>query len=130
MVIEPTTKKPNVTSDTLDVTIPAVSPATLLPNGANPFTFRIDLSEITQYANDSDVSATNVVGFKSGTLDGFEVGADGVITATFSNNQKSALGRIGIAKFKNPAGLTKASGNLFTVTPNSGQPILDRKSVV
>ena len=45
---------------------------------------------------------------------------------SFSNNQKSALGRIGIAKFKNPAGLTKASGNLFTVTPNSGQPIFGK----
>lgn len=118
------TKKPDPnTFKDIQVLSAAGNTTDPLPNGASPFVFRMDLSELTQYDNGSDASATNVEGYKSGTLDGFEIGADGVITASFSNNQKSAIGRIGMVKFKNPAGLMKTQGNLFTVTPNSGNPI-------
>ena len=122
------TKKPS-SGGVLDISLSGgATPGTLLPNGANAFTFRMDLTNLTQFANASDASATDVVGFKSGSLDSFEIGADGVITATYSNGQKSSLGRIGLAKFKNPAGLVKTQGNLFAITPNSGNPIEGRPS--
>ncbi len=124
LVFDSDTKKP-ASGATIDINISGDpnDDTAELSNGANAFKFRMDLSKLTQYSNASDASATDVIGYKSGSLDGFEIGPDGVITASFSNNQKSALGRIGIAKFKNPSGLMKAQGNLFTVTPNSGNPM-------
>ena len=49
-----------INGDTLDLEVYAdetADPALKLPNGATPFKFRIDLSEITQFENTSDASA-------------------------------------------------------------------------
>ncbi len=97
-----------------------------LPNGASPFIFRMDLSEITQYENDSDVYAKSVVGYQSGSFESFTIGTNGVITVRYSNGMDSPAGRIGLAKFANPAGLLKTQGNLFDVSPNSGTPIIGK----
>ena len=119
-------KKP-ISGGTIDVTLSENTDLTVpFSNGANAFKFRIDLSQLTQYDNTSDASAVDVVGYKSGQLDDFEIGADGVITATYSNGEKSALGRIALAKFSNPAGLTKTQGNLFSLTPNSGNAMIGK----
>ncbi|MGJ9381415.1 flagellar basal body rod protein FlgG [Salipaludibacillus sp. CF4.18] len=59
-------------------------------------------------------------GYESYTISG-----SGVVSGIFSDGQPPAeLGQIQIATFANPGGLSKAGGNLFTATANSGDPII------
>ena len=51
---------------------------------------------------------------------GFDVGADGKITAYYNNGATKLLGQIVVANFDNPAGLEKAGDNLFRSTASSG----------
>lgn len=54
----------------------------------------------------------------------FSIGKDGVITATLDNQKVAALGQIAMAQFKNPAGLTKEGGNVYSSSITSGDPSL------
>jgi len=47
-----------------------------------------------------------------------------VINGSFSNGLNRPLGQIALAAFANPPGLAKVGNNLYTVTPNSGQPVI------
>lgn len=54
-----------------------------------------------------------------------KVGWDGTTTAQVQGEQEPrALGQIQIATFINPAGLNSRGGNLYTVSPASGEPIV------
>ncbi|NLM03873.1 MAG: flagellar hook protein FlgE [Clostridiales bacterium] len=97
---------------------------TLLENGARAFSFKVDLSQLTQFSNESDASATNVRGYKQGALDEFTIDPNGVITGYFTNGEERPVGQIALANFKNPAGLEKIGSNLYRVTPNSGEPMI------
>ena len=61
-----------------------------------------------------------VNGFPSGTLESFKIDPDGTITGIYSNQQNEVLGQIVLAKFTNPAGLSREGSNLYAETPNSG----------
>lgn len=50
----------------------------------------------------------------------FSIGKDGVITATLDSGKVAALGQIAMAQFKNPAGLTKEGGNVYSASITSG----------
>jgi flagellar hook protein FlgE len=82
----------------------------------------VDLSGVTGMAGVDTVAAGKQDGYASGILESFALGADGTITGSFSNGLKQALGRIALASFTNPSGLSKAGGSLFTTTVNSGDP--------
>lgn len=87
----------------------------------------IDFSKLTQFANESDAKAFDVevdgqIGRSSGSLTGFTIDASGKVIASFSNGMKEELWQIKLAKFDNSAGLEKMGSNLFTNTPNSGEP--------
>jgi flagellar basal-body rod protein FlgG len=59
------------------------------------------------------------------TATSFTVAADGTVTATLPNQvAPQNLGRIELATFVNPAGLTASGGNLFNETSASGSPTL------
>ncbi|SES67537.1 flagellar hook protein FlgE [Natronincola peptidivorans] len=96
----------------------------LLDNGARPFTFNINLGQLTQFSNESDASASDIRGFKQGSLDTFAIDSNGVITGYFTNGQMRPVGQVALANFRNPAGLEKAGNNLYRVTPNSGEPLV------
>lgn len=96
----------------------------ILDNGAKQFGFTVDFSKLTQFANESDASATNVRGYKQGSLNDFSIDVNGVITGSFTNGQERSVGQLALANFKNPAGLEKTGSNLYKVTPNSGEPMI------
>jgi flagellar hook protein FlgE len=50
------------------------------------------------------------------------VGKTGIISGIYTNGMVRDLGQIALASFANPEGLTKASGNLYAVSANSGEP--------
>ena len=48
------------------------------------------------------ISVKSDAGFAAGQLDNVSVGEDGLVTATFSNGDTQALGKLAIANFSNP----------------------------
>lgn len=81
---------------------------------------KLDFAKLTEFGIDSSAKGTSKIGNSAGTLTGFSIGQDGVVTGVYSNGEKKPLSQIMLAKFDNPAGLEKKGGNLFSSTPNSG----------
>ncbi|GIG35499.1 flagellar hook protein FlgE [Cellulomonas pakistanensis] len=82
----------------------------------------VDLTGVTGMAGVDTIAAGKQDGYAAGILESFTLGSDGTINGAFSNGLKQDLGRIAMASFTNPAGLSKAGGSLFTTTVNSGDP--------
>ncbi|MBW0256185.1 flagellar hook protein FlgE [Cellulomonas sp. PS-H5] len=82
----------------------------------------VDLTGITGMAGVDTIAADKQDGYAAGILESFTLGSDGTINGAFSNGLKQDLGRIAMASFTNPSGLSKAGGSLFTTTVNSGDP--------
>jgi flagellar hook protein FlgE len=55
-----------------------------------------------------------------GSVVGFSVSEQGLITGTFSNGRSQAIGQIAMATFANPNGLQKQGSSLYSATVNSG----------
>src|SRR5918911_3553248 len=93
------------------------------PNGsAAPFTFSLDMTQMTQLASTPSSLSSNTDGASAGSLTTFTVGQAGDITGVYSNGYKQPLGQIALASFSNPSGLVKSGGNLFQSSANSGTP--------
>jgi len=75
---------------------------------------------VTQYDSQQTLIVRGQDGFPAGTLESYSIGANGVITGSFSNGQTRALGQLALASFVNPGGLVSQGGGLFATSPNSG----------
>ncbi|MGN6612907.1 MAG: flagellar hook protein FlgE [Angustibacter sp.] len=80
----------------------------------------VDLSQLTGYSGLSTLAVQSADGSAAGTLQGFAIGSDGVMTGTFSNGLTRPLGQLAVATVTNPAGLSKAGSSAYTASPNSG----------
>ena len=89
-------------------------------SGAQAFDVKLNLEQLSMYADDSSVKATRVDGYPPGTLVTFSIGGDGIITGVYDNGRQQPLGQVALATFENPAGLQKVGANQFTQTTNSG----------
>ncbi len=90
-----------------------------------PLTFTLDLSGLTGLAGadgESMLIMASEDGAPAGIMVGYEIDADGIVTASFSNQQSRVLGQVALAKFANNEGLIALSENTFTVGPDSGAP--------
>jgi flagellar hook protein FlgE len=100
----------------------AVSYAPPAAGPTSPQNVTIDMSAMTQLASTPSSLSANTDGASAGTLTSFTVGEGGEITGVYSNGYKQPLGQMALASFSNPSGLTKAGGNLFQSSANSGTP--------
>jgi flagellar hook protein FlgE len=89
-------------------------------SGAQAFDVKLNLEQLSMYADDSSVKATRVDGYPPGTLVTFSIGGDGIITGVYDNGRQQPLGQVALATFENPAGLQKVGANQFSQTTNSG----------
>ncbi len=80
----------------------------------------VDFSKLTQYSAKSNIDPKTVNGKAAGKMSGYDVGADGKITAYYDNGDRRLLGQIVVAQFDNPPGLEKVGDNLYRATANSG----------
>jgi flagellar hook protein FlgE len=80
-----------------------------------------DPDRLTGFAQINSAAALSQNGSASGTITGFSVSQQGLITGVFSNGRTQAIGQLALAVFNNPAGLTKAGNSLYTESANSGQ---------
>lgn len=95
--------------------------------GSDPQSINLDLGTgglydgITQFASGSSTKAYKQDGITMGYLEGFQVDDSGTITGNFTNGSSRPLGRVAMANFVNPGGLTKVGESYFTETNNSGR---------
>lgn len=96
--------------------------AAIQPTGTSiPFSMSVDFGTTTKQASiPFTVTGVKQNGYASGQLDNVSVGADGLVTATFSNGQSQALGKVALANFVNPAGLRQIGDSKWTATGESG----------
>ncbi|MDQ2889521.1 MAG: flagellar hook protein FlgE [Gemmatimonadota bacterium] len=73
-------------------------------------------------ANSAVLSYQN--GYASGVLETVAVAPDGTVTGAFSNGTSQTLGQIALAAFNNPEGLDQAADSMYTVSANSGTPLV------
>jgi flagellar hook protein FlgE len=78
---------------------------------------------ITQFAAPTTTIAQTQDGYGMGNLNNISIDENGTIIGSFSNDQNLTLAQIVLADFHNPQGLSKAGGNLYKVSGNSGDAI-------
>ena len=111
-------------------TAPATSPSTgqlsfTIPNSdgsTTPQPLTLDLTGTTQYGGKDGVTNLSQDGFATGELTNFSIGADGIISGTYSNGRTQSLGQIVLANFNDPNGLQNLGNNEFGETAASGVP--------
>jgi flagellar hook protein FlgE len=90
-----------------------------------PFSFNLDFSSTTALASQSSSLVMDKQdGSPQGSLTSFTVGADGIITGSFSNGLTRTIGQIALATFNNAPGLVDDGGGLYTASANSGAPVV------
>ncbi|TAK24689.1 MAG: flagellar hook protein FlgE [Chloroflexota bacterium] len=108
--------------------LPEGTLAVTFSNGAAPATganaINIEMDSMTGFAQQSTVNVDEQDGHEAGALTSFTVAPDGSIQGIFSNGFNQTLGRLALARFKNPGGLTRAGNNVFQLSVNSGLPII------
>ncbi len=93
--------------------------------GADPLTLTLDHGTATTQVSDPfSVGLLSQDGYPSGRLDAVSVGTDGVVRASFTNGESTALGKIVMANFANPNGLKQVGNAHFSATGLSGEPML------
>lgn len=98
------------------ITLPAAG-------GAMAQAISLDFSGISQLKAESNVTPSSQNGYPPGSLQGYSIGPDGVVTGLFTNGLTRSLGQIAMAVFSNPAGLERTGNNLWRQTDNSGIPL-------
>ena len=97
-----------------------------LADGANGLNFTWNLlgssgaPTITQVNASSAVTATTQNGFASGQYQSFTVGNDGTVTASYSNGQTMAIGKLALGEVANTQGLKQLGAGEYATTLASG----------
>jgi flagellar hook protein FlgE len=87
--------------------------------------FNTESDEITALTDTaSNLAAIFQDGSPIGTLTTFSIGETGLITGAFTNGLTRSIGQVAVGKFSNPEGLVDVGNNLFSIGPNSGDPIV------
>ena len=100
--------------------------ANVYPAGAStPIGLTLDFGTVTnQSTGVFTLTSLEQDGFATGKLDDLTIGEDGLITATFSNGETQALGKLAVANFANPTGLKQRGDARWAVTGDSGDPVI------
>jgi flagellar hook protein FlgE len=76
---------------------------------------------IDQVAAGSGVASTQQDGYSSGQYQSFTVDSNGVVSASYSNNQTQVVGQLAVASITNEQGLTRLGDNNYQTTLASGE---------
>jgi flagellar hook protein FlgE len=112
---------------------PASSPTITvanLPGGAEDLEIELSFGDpgslhgLTQFASPSTVVLREQNGYTMGDLQRISVDKTGTITGAFTNGETLTLAQIILADFNNPSGLIRTGDNMYSVSANSGAPVL------
>lgn len=84
-------------------------------------TFRIGGS--TQYSSPFEVNKLQQDGSTVGKLTGIDIGADGLVKASYSNGVTRFVSKVALAKFNNPQGLSQIGDSSWQQSQASGEAI-------
>ncbi len=97
-------------------------------SGASQQNITLDFGEnfsgISQTSSESVVSALSQDGSAAATLTDVSIDQYGYIVGVFSNGYSRNLAQIMLASFPNLGGLASVGDNLYTVSANSGNPLI------
>lgn len=79
---------------------------------------------VTQDSGSQSIDASSQNGNAAGSLESYSIGANGVVSGSFSNGQSQDIGQIALATFSNPTGLTDLGNLMYQATANSGQAVV------
>jgi flagellar hook protein FlgE len=106
-----------------------VSPSTpmafnqvFLERGRGALQVNINFAQSTQFASPFSVLSQSQDGAPEGELLGLDIGADGLISANYSNGTQNALGKVVLANFASPTNLRQLGDTTFLATASSGTP--------
>lgn len=101
----------------------ATSYAAVTPTGAaSPLTLSLDFGTATKQADSGfTVAAQKQDGNTVGKLSNVTIGTTGLVTASYSDGTTRALGKVALASFANPTGLTQLGDATWQVTGSSGE---------
>jgi flagellar hook protein FlgE len=83
-----------------------------------------DFTGLTQFRSATTATAIGQDGYTMGRLRSISIGEDGIVSGSFTNGTNKNLAQIMIADFTNPGGLQKVKDSVYTVSSNSGEPIM------
>ena len=89
-------------------------------SGTTPMTISSSFAKIAQQAGDTSFVSASQDGFPPGSLQGFGISVDGLVSGNYTNGLTRNLGQVGIAIFSNPGGLERLGANMWRSTENSG----------
>jgi flagellar hook protein FlgE len=93
--------------------------------GANwPGTIPVDLTGMTEFGGKTALTPSGVDGNAMGTLQSISLSNDGTIMGVYSNSLREPIGKLAMATFANPGGLSKAGNTAYRVGDNSGQAVI------
>ncbi|ABV86670.1 flagellar hook protein FlgE [Shewanella pealeana] len=90
------------------------------PGADGSQTLTLDFNNPTQYASPFEVTELNQNGTTVGRLTNVEVGADGLINASYSNGSTVPLARVALVSFANEQGLSQAGNTSWKASLDSG----------
>lgn len=93
-------------------------------NGSAPLDLDLDLSDLKNFSGENQIKLDKMDGQSSGKYQSFIVGDSGEVIATYSNGQRQTVAQIVLADFANSGGLAAEGNNVWSETPQSGQPYL------
>lgn len=121
------TSEPLGAPGSVTITPPPAAPyngANAITNGANPDqTFKINMSNLSQFSAASEITAFSQDGKTVGRLTGVTIGTDGLLEAKYSNGDSVPVTKIMLARFANEQGLTQVGNTSWSESQASGQPL-------
>lgn len=110
-----------IVSPTTPSSFSAVQPA----GASAPIALTLDFGAATNQSTGTfTLASLEQDGFAAGKLDDVSISEEGLVTATFSNGETQALGKLVLANFSNPTGLKQRGDARWSVTGDSGDAII------
>lgn len=98
------------------------------PGNGNAVSLTLDpgsgATGLTSYVGGTSAVLRDQDGYAAGVMTGFTIGRDGTIVGSFSNGTNETLGQVALADFNNPEGLEQVGDNMYTISANSGSPVI------
>jgi flagellar hook protein FlgE len=82
------------------------------------------LNGLTQFSSDYSIRFNDQNGVQFGTFSGVSIGDDGLVVALFDNGETLPIYKVPLATFSNPNGMLAKTGNIYTASDTTGEPIL------
>ena len=92
-------------------------------SGEQVIVFKFPQEGITQYSSSFAVNSLSQDGSTVGQLTGIDIDDSGLVNATYSNGTTNKLGKIALAKFSNPQGLTQIGDTCWKESVSSGEAV-------